>query len=126
MAAFTVHTAKHATLGIATVDSVVLDVYGKSIQIVHRGAAANPIYITVGSIASVAAVAGTPGTPDPTVAGDDTFVVVAGTAGNPLQISWPAGSYGNIGGIKQTACVKLISAAGEPYSVQVINVPGGD
>ena len=125
MAAFTVHTAKHATLGIATVDSVVLDVYGKSIQIVHRGAAANPIYVTIGNIASVAAVAGVPGTPDPVSAADDNYVVVAGTAGNPLVVQWPATAMGNIGGIKQTACVKLICAAAEPYSVQVINEYGG-
>ena len=120
MAAFTVHVAKHATLGIATVDSVVLDTYAKSITILHRGAVANPIYVTVGKIASVAAVGGVPGTPDPVSVADDTFVVVAGTNTNPLVISWPATSAG-----VQTACVKLICAAAEPYSVMAVNVPGG-
>lgn len=115
MTTYVAHTAAHKTLGVATEDIVTLDVYSKSIQIINRGAAASAIYVTVGALAS--ATAGVPGTPAVVAAANDTFVVVAGTANNPLQVNWP--------GNQNTACVRLICASGEPYSVQGINEPFG-
>lgn len=118
MAALTGHTAVHATLGVATVDSVVLDVVGKSVQITHRGATTNAIYVTVGNTVA--------DTVTPVSLANDTFAVVAGSAGNPLIIEWPAYSVaGALPNTARTVCIKLICATGEPYSVQVINEPFG-
>ena len=100
MASYSVQSPKHQTLPAATVDSVSLANQGRYIQIVHRGAAANPLYVTAGRSPS-----------DPTSGGDNTLVVMAGS---PLVIPWPADSA-------FTTTVKLISTAAEPYSVQVLN-----
>jgi hypothetical protein len=99
MATYSVHTAAHKTLAAATVDTVNLDVYGRYIQVVHRGSSTNPIYFSAARAAAT-----------PTVAGDDEFVVVAGS---PTILAWP------IDGMS-TAQLKLISAGAEPYSVQVL------
>lgn len=103
MATYSVSVAKHQTLGVATVDDVSFNVYGKYLQVLHRGSATNPIYFTVGGSAATTAT--------PSSTGDNVYVV---TAGAPITVAWPftAGT---------TACVKLISAGAEPYSVQVIN-----
>lgn len=104
MAAYTPQTAAHKTLAAATVDSVLLQSYGAAIQVVHRTAAsANPIYFTTGP--TVAATA------DPTVAGDNTFVVMPGQT---ATIPWPLSSNG------QKCAVKLISTGTDAYSVQVV------
>ena len=100
MASFSVQTAKHATLTAATVDSVTLAQQGRYIQIVHRGALANPLYVTLGK---------TPA--DPTAGGDNTIVVLSGS---PVVVPWPHDSVA-------TTTVKLISAGAEPYSVQMLN-----
>jgi len=100
MASFSVQSAKHATLTAATVDSVTLAQQGRYIQIVHRGAAANPLYISAGKVPT-----------DPTSGGDNFIAVIAGS---PLVIPWPADSV-------STTTVKVISAGAEPYSVQVLN-----
>lgn len=117
---FPVQTAVHNTTGAATVKSTSLSSYGKSVQIIHRGLAANPIYFTVGPQELTTPVNGMAGVPDPVVAGNDCFVVVAGTASNPVVIGWPGVSGG------QRPCViKTICAADEPFSIQVVNEPFG-
>ncbi len=103
MASYSVQTAKHQTLVASTVDDVTLASYGRYIQVLHRGSATNPIYFTVGRTAAATAT--------PTAAGDNTFVAVAGV---PVTVPWPIDSPGN------AACVKLISAGAESYSVQVV------
>lgn len=101
MATYNVASAKHATLSAATVDTVNLTVYGRYIQVVHRGTVTNPIYVTIAKSAS-----------DPTAAGDNTLMVLSGV---PLTVAWPVDSAGS------TVQVKLISAGAEPYSVQVLS-----
>lgn len=117
---FSVQVAKHSTTGVATVKSTQLNSYGKSVQILHRGAAANPIYFTVGPQELTTGINGMPGVPDPVVAGDDSFVVVAGTASNPAVIGWP----GQSGGQRPTV-IKTICATDEPFSIMVVNEPFG-
>jgi hypothetical protein len=111
MAVFNVSTASHATLTAATVDTVNLSTYGKIVRVLHRGALANPLYVTIGTVAAPTAINGTP---DPTVAGNNTIAVIA-TGDNYVDLQWPPTSAGT------TACVKVISAGAEPYSVQVQN-----
>ncbi len=104
MADYTPQTSTHRTLAAATVDSVLLQSFGAVIQVIHRdGASTTPIYFTTGP--TVAA------TTAPTVAGDNTFVVLPGSVAN---VPWPTSSDG------AKCAVKLISAATDPYSVQVI------
>ena len=100
MATYNAANAKHQTLVAATQDTVNLTVYGRYLQIIHRGSVTNPIYVTVGKTAATA-----------TVAGDNTFVV---TSSVPLVVPWPVDSAG------ATVQVNLISAGAEAYSVQVL------
>jgi hypothetical protein len=102
MTAYNARFAKHATLGAATVDSVLLSWTGRRIQVANHDAAAI-IYVTVGG-PTVA------GTTDPVSAADDTFVVRPASS---TFIPWPTSTVGPV-------CVKLISAGTPAYSVQVL------
>jgi hypothetical protein len=100
MATYAAHIATHQTLTANTADTVTLDVYGRYIEIVHRGSATNPIYFCVGR--SPAA---------PTVAGNDTLIALSTKS---TVVPWPVDSPASL------AQIKLISAGAEPYSVQVL------
>lgn len=104
MAAHTAHVAQHATLGVSTVDSVLFTGSGTQIE-VHNLSAVNPIYVTTGLTVA--------GTADPTVAGDDTFVV---PPTGKTTLPYPVQASG-----LSTACVKLISVGAQVFSVQVLS-----
>lgn len=104
MAVYTANSAKHQTLTISTVDTVTLSAAGRRILIVNRDAA-GLIYVTAGgpTAGNVA---------DPTVAGDNTYVILPNTT---LALPYPL----NVGAATGQVSVKLISAAAAAYSVQI-------
>lgn len=95
MAAYTVGDAKHATLTAGTVDTVTLGRNYTAVEVVNRGSDA--IYFNANA------------EPDPTVEGDNTYVVPAGGA---LMARMWSGT---------TTVVKLISASATAYSVQGVS-----
>lgn len=100
MATYSISSAKHQTLTANTADTVNLTYYGRYVQVIHRGSATNPIYVTAGKAPTAA-----------TVGGDNTFAVLSTV---PLVIPWPVDSAGT------TLQLSLISAGAESYSVQVL------
>lgn len=93
MAAYTVDTAKHATLVASTVDTVTLPKDASAIEVCNRSGVA-AIHVTIGTV-------------NPTVDGDDTFVVPA-VAGSARVIPTPG---------SQPTVVRLISSGAPTYSV---------
>lgn len=91
MASYTVETAKHATLTAATVDTITMTGSVPRFEVKNRGT--GDIYFRVDGV-------------NPTVGGDDTYIVCSGEA---LQV--PSG------GGPDSAEVRLISAATIAYSV---------
>ena len=106
MATYDKHAAVTKTLTGSTVDTVTLTEVGAVIQIVHHATTTDPIYFTVGGGANITLAAAAAATP--TAEGDNCRVVASGTA---LNVAYPASS---------TAAVKLISAGGVKYTVQVL------
>lgn len=96
MASYTVNTAKHATLASSTVDTVYVDNPTSFLLIMNRASSGNPIFYTFGDPEK--------GVAEPTVAGDDSYVVGAGQT-----VSVPADGSPQL--------VKLISNADQPYSI---------
>jgi hypothetical protein len=93
--------ATHKTLTANTVDIVTLTADRVELLEVANRNAAGEIYFTVGSAANVPA--------DPTVGGDDTYMIPAGMAVRNLPVP-----------DQQTdLVVKLISSAATAYSVRV-------
>jgi hypothetical protein len=94
MAAYTVNRAKHATLGVATVDTVTFPVFGtlpfNQLYLTNRDPT-TPIFFT------------TDGT-TPTVNGDDCYCAMPGAT---LALAFVGGG-----------AVKLIAAAASAYTVQ--------
>lgn len=68
MAAYSVATAKHATLSTTTVDTVTITAGASQVEVINRDTA-DYLYITYGVDPT-----------DPTAAGDDTIVVPPGNA----------------------------------------------
>ena len=99
MATYSVNTAKHAVLTPTTVDTVNLANSASFILISNRTTSGNPIYFTFGDA--------TKGVTDPTVGGDDTYIVTIG-----MTVSLP--------GDGTAPQVKLISTSAQAYSVQVV------
>lgn len=99
MATYDVNTAKHAVLTPTTVDTVNLANPASFILVSNRTTSGNPIYFTFGDA--------TKGVTDPTVGGDDTYIVTIG-----MTVSLPADGT--------SAQVKLISSSAQAYSVQVV------
>jgi hypothetical protein len=95
MATYTVTTAKHATLTANTVDTVTIGTgvgwERPRIEVLNRGDVDTLTFTTNGA--------------NPTVLGDDCYLV---PAGGSLQVSLALGA---------TAVVKLIAATAVPYSV---------
>jgi hypothetical protein len=91
MASFTVNRAKHATLGVATVDTVTFPITYpyETVTVINRDPT-SPIFFTLDGTT-------------PTVAGDDTWVA-------PVNQSTIASFQGG--------AVKLIAAAAAAYTVQ--------
>jgi hypothetical protein len=89
MATYTVATSKHATLTANTVDTVTLGI-GTYVEVLNRST--SDIYFTLDNTT-------------PTIGGDDTLIVTAGTA---LRLPENSG---------QGMTVKLISASPSAYSV---------
>lgn len=92
-------------------------------------------YLAVSISSSVAGVAnftvGTSTVADPTVGGDDTYVVTSGTTllvKNPIPrsgLQTVDATYTQLTNPTQASTtVKLISAAALVYSVQLVNIPG--
>ena len=104
MAAYSVQSAKHATLAAGVVDTVTLASFGQVIEVVNRSVA-DDLSFTFGAVAA--------DVPNPTALGDNVYLVPAGRS---LVVSWPVASSG------ASAVVKLISAAAAPFSVQAIVV----
>lgn len=102
MAAYTASYAQHQTSGIATVDSVLLSENGRYIEVVNRGAT-NILYFRLGATVAV--------TVDPVSTAADNFVVMPNTT---LRVGYPFWLTGI------SVCVKVICAAAQPYSVQII------
>jgi len=92
VASFSVNRAKHATLGVATVDTVTFPATlpYNTVQVINRDATSPIFFSTDGSV--------------PTVAGDDFFCVAPGK-----EITVGLGGGG---------AVKLIAAASSAYTVQ--------
>jgi len=67
MAAYTEVKSKHWTLTASTVDSLTLTGQHTAVEVVHHANVLNPVYLLVSKAAQ-----------SPTVAGDDTEVVLAG------------------------------------------------
>jgi hypothetical protein len=91
MASYTATSAKHATLGASTVDTVTLGSDCNNVEVYNRAATVD-IYFTVNGAT-------------PTVAGDNTYAVGPGTA---LLVSVPTSG---------ATVVKLISTGANAYSV---------
>ena len=107
MATSNKHSAVTVTLTAATADTVTLTETGAVIQIIHHGTTTDPIYFTSGGGANIMLAAAAAATP--TSEGDNCRAVMSGTA---LNIAYPPAS---------TACVKLISAGANKYTVQVLD-----
>ena len=99
MASYTVNTAKHAVLTPSTVDTVNLANPASFILVSNRTTSGNPVYFTFGDASK--------GVTDPTVGGDDTYIVTIG-----MTVSLP--------GDGTSPQVKLISTSAQAYSVQVV------
>ena len=99
MATYSVNTAKHAVLTPTTVDTVNLANSASFILVSNRTTSGNPIYFTFGDASK--------GVTDPTVGGDDTYIVTIG-----MTVSLP--------GDGTAPQVKLISTSAQAYSVQVV------
>jgi hypothetical protein len=67
MAAYSEAKSKHYALTASQVDTVTLTGQVNFVEVIHHGNVSNPIYVLIGAAALV-----------PTVAGDDTEVVLAG------------------------------------------------
>lgn len=93
MASATVAVAKHLTLAASTVDAITFSSNPKTVEVCNRDGAA-AIYFTVNGV-------------DPTVGGDDCFVVAA-AAGAALAVDAPTTT---------ATVVKLISSGTPAYSV---------
>ena len=99
MATYNVNTAKHAVLTPSTVDTVNLANPASFILVSNRTTSGNPVYFTFGDASK--------GVTDPTVGGDDTYIVTIG-----MTVSLP--------GDGTAPQVKLISTSAQAYSVQVV------
>jgi len=99
MATYSVNTAKHAVLTPSTVDTVNLANQASFILVSNRTTSGNPVYFTFGDASK--------GVTDPTVGGDDTYIVTIG-----MTVSLP--------GDGTSPQVKLISTSAQAYSVQVV------
>jgi len=99
MATYSVNTAKHAVLTPSTVDTVNLTNPASFILVSNRTTSGNPVYFTCGDASK--------GVTDPTVGGDDTYIVTIG-----MTVSLP--------GDGTAPQVKLISSSAQAYSVQVV------
>ena len=99
MATYSVNTAKHAVLTPSTVDTVNLTNPASFILVSNRTTSGNPVYFTFGDASK--------GVADPTVGGDDTYIVTIG-----MTVSLP--------GDGTAPQVKLISTSAQAYSVQVV------
>jgi hypothetical protein len=99
MATYSVNTAKHAVLTPSTVDTVNLTNPASFILVSNRTTSGNPVYFTFGDASK--------GVADPTVGGDDTYIVTIG-----MTVSLP--------GDGTAPQVKLISSSAQAYSVQVV------
>lgn len=99
MATYSVNTAKHAVLTPSTVDTVNLANPASFILVSNRTTSGNPVYFTFGDASK--------GVTDPTVGGDDTYIVTIG-----MTVSIP--------GDGTSPQVKLISTSAQAYSVQVV------
>jgi hypothetical protein len=99
MATYSVNTAKHAVLTPSTVDTVNLTNPASFILVSNRTTSGNPVYFTFGDASK--------GVTDPTVGGDDTYIVTIG-----MTVSLP--------GDGTAPQVKLISSSAQAYSVQVV------
>lgn len=99
MATYSVNTAKHAVLTPSTVDTVNLANPASFILVSNRTTSGNPVYFTFGDASK--------GVTDPTVGGDDTYIVTIG-----MTVSLP--------GDGTAPQVKLISTSAQAYSVQVV------
>lgn len=92
MSTYTVAHAKHATLGAATVDTI--------------NFTTRHYVVTITNLTAATVIYGTLSGADPTVGGDDTFVVLPGA---PRELDFIGG------GISQ---VKLISSGTPEYNVE--------
>lgn len=99
MASYTVNTAKHATLVADTVDTVSLAQPASFLIVTNRTTSGSPIYFTFGDP--------TKGVATPTTTGDDCYTVGIG-----MTLSIPYDGT--------PVDVKLISSAGQAYSVMVV------
>lgn len=99
MATYSVNTAKHAVLTPSTVDTVNLANPASFILVSNRTTSGNPIYFTFGDASK--------GVTDPTVGGDDSYVVTIG-----MTVSLP--------GDGTSPQVKVISTSAQAYSIQVV------
>lgn len=104
MATYSVNRAKHATLTASTIDQVTVATAGIA-EVMNR-TGSSEIYFTVGTVASPPA--------DPTVGGDDCFVVPATLGSYVLE---RAPSFATEGPV----VVKLISVGTPGYSVVVMS-----
>ncbi len=96
MAAYTEVKSKHWSLTASTVDSLTITGQHGNVEVVHHGDDTSPVYFLVSKAAG-----------SPTVAGDDTEVVLAGER---LRLS-----------ISNTATVVSVISAGTPR-ISVIGV----
>src|SRR5438105_7200776 len=101
MASYSAAVAVHKTTGVATVDTVTLTDNGSPIEVINRG--------TVDPLHGRAGLTPANSVTDPTVGGDDTFVV---PPGGVRTIKIPGASTGT------DYVVKLIAASATAYSVQ--------
>lgn len=99
MATYTVNTAKHAVLVADTVDTVSLNQPASFLIVTNRTTSGSPIFFTFGDP--------TKGVTAPTVNGNDCYVVGIGMT---LSIPYDGTPID----------VKLISSAGQAYSVMVV------
>lgn len=108
MTAHVVSVAKHATLGVSTVDSVTFKVEYPVLEIINRSATITDLlYVTVSYKWDPSNNPILPA--DPTVGGDDTYLIPAGPGHLVLESSPGARGF---------AAVKLISATATPFSAQ--------
>jgi hypothetical protein len=99
MASYTVNIAKHAVLTPSTVDTVTFNNPCSFLILTNRTTSGDPIFFTFGDP--------TKGIPDPTVNGDDCYVVAIG-----MTLSIPGDGTAPI--------LKLISNGAQNYSAMVI------
>jgi hypothetical protein len=103
MATFTAATAKSFTASAGVADDTTLTGGGRVIRLVHRGVT-DPVWVTVGPTAAL--------TPNPTVAGDNVFVVAPGqTAEFPIPPTTTSASV----------CVETLCASAQPVTIMVLH-----